>query len=139
MAEARIQMKCEGCGKTVTFPAADLGTVQECPDCGGYLDVPELTRVPTVYDQQTDAYTRQSEETERQLRRSGEQQEETERQLRLTGQQQEQTQRQLDQRDRLAALEEQLLDRVIRLLDRWEALATRADQALSDLEKRGRP
>lgn len=138
MAETRIQMQCEGCGKTVTFPAADLGTVQECPECGGYLDVPELTRVPTVYDQQTDAYARQSEETDRQLRRSGEQQEETERQLRQAAKQLEQYQRQLDQRDRLTALEEQLLERAARLLDRWEALAARVEQALSDCQEPGR-
>ena len=138
MAEARIQMQCEGCGKTVTFPATELGTVQECPECGGYLDVPELTRVPTVYDQQTDAYARQSEETDRQLRRSGEQQEETERQLRCAGGQQEHAQRQLDTRDRLDSLEERLLQRATQLIDRCETLAARVEQAVIDIEKRGR-
>ena len=139
MAEARIQMECEGCGRTVTFPATELGTVQECPECGGYLDVPELTRVPTVYDQQTNAYDRQSEETERQLRRAAAQQEETERQLRCSGEQQEHAQQQLATRDRLDSLEERLLQRAAQLLDRWEALAARVEHAVIDIEKRGRP
>ncbi len=124
MAEAWIQMRCDGCGNKVTFPAVDLGSVQECPECGGYVDVPELTRAPTVFDEQTNAYARQSAETDRQLLRSGEQQ--------------EQTQRQLDQYDRLATLEEQLLQRAAGLIDRWEALAARVEQALANFESRDR-
>ncbi len=139
MTEARIQMECEGCGRTVTFPATDLGTVQECPGCRGYLDVPELSRVPTVFDQQTDAYDRQTEETERQLRRAAAHQEETERQLRCSGELQERAQQQLATRDRLDSLEERLLQRVAQLLDRWEALAARVEDAVIAIEKRGRP
>lgn len=106
------------------FPGAELGTVQECPECGGYLDVPEFTRVPTVYEQQTDSYARQSEENERQLRESAKQQ--------------EQSQRQLDRGDRLAAIEENLLDRASRLLERWETLTVRVEGAINELEKRSR-
>ena len=56
MAEARIQMLCEACGNTVTFPGEDMGTVQECPKCGGYLDLPEFNPTSTVYHRQTEAY-----------------------------------------------------------------------------------
>src|SRR5688572_23339161 len=35
----RIEVACEKCGGTATFPAAQKGTVQECPHCGAYLDV----------------------------------------------------------------------------------------------------
>ena len=125
MAEVRIQMECEGCGKTVIFPGKELGTVQECPECGGYLDMPELTRVPTVYDQQTDAWTRQSEETDRQLHRAA--------------QQQEHAQKQLDKRDQLDLQEEQLLQRATQLLARWDALMTFIEQMVIEGEKRVRP
>jgi hypothetical protein len=36
-----VDVVCEECGKGATFPAAEQGTVQECPHCGGFLDVPE--------------------------------------------------------------------------------------------------
>ena len=51
MVGARIQLPCEGCGKTVSFPFSDAGTVQECPECGGYLDIPEALRLG-AYEQQ---------------------------------------------------------------------------------------
>jgi hypothetical protein len=34
-----IQVDCEECGAMVKFPSAKAGTVQECPNCGAYLDV----------------------------------------------------------------------------------------------------
>jgi hypothetical protein len=33
---------CEDCGQTSEFPGGLRGTVQNCPNCGGYLDVPEV-------------------------------------------------------------------------------------------------
>ena len=35
-----IDAVCDGCEKTSTFAAAQRGTVQECPHCMAYLDVP---------------------------------------------------------------------------------------------------
>ncbi len=34
-----LEVTCEKCGKTTTFPAALQGTVQDCSNCGEYLDV----------------------------------------------------------------------------------------------------
>ncbi|QDU97602.1 hydrogenase maturation nickel metallochaperone HypA [Lignipirellula cremea] len=34
------QAECDDCGKTSEFPASDRGTVQDCPHCGSFLDVP---------------------------------------------------------------------------------------------------
>lgn len=152
MADSRVQMKCDGCGKTVSFPANQQGTVQECPECGGYIDVPEITDAPLGWAQMGEAYTRQSlqnqrqvgrvgaqqDETDRQLRRGDEQQEHFQRQLDRGDQQAEHNQRQLDFGDRLGALQEKLLERAGRLLDRWEALAGRLEQLLGDIEKRAR-
>ena len=37
-----VQAKCDDCGKVSDFPAAQAGSVQECPNCGEYVDVPDL-------------------------------------------------------------------------------------------------
>ena len=37
---ARIEIKCENCGQTSSFEPELAGTIQECPDCGTYVDVP---------------------------------------------------------------------------------------------------
>jgi len=34
-----IEVDCEECGGSATFPAVQRGTVQQCPHCGAYLDV----------------------------------------------------------------------------------------------------
>jgi hypothetical protein len=38
--DADIEVVCEECGETNTFPAADSGKVQSCRHCGGFIDVP---------------------------------------------------------------------------------------------------
>jgi hypothetical protein len=32
---------CEECGKSSTWPAAEMGTTQDCPHCGQYMDIPD--------------------------------------------------------------------------------------------------
>jgi hypothetical protein len=34
-----VEVVCEECGNTSTFPAEERGSVQNCPHCGAYLDV----------------------------------------------------------------------------------------------------
>jgi hypothetical protein len=34
-----IEAVCENCSRRCSFPAAQRGSVQECPHCGGYIDV----------------------------------------------------------------------------------------------------
>jgi hypothetical protein len=36
-----IEVKCEECGESAKFQARERGTVQSCPHCGGYVDVPQ--------------------------------------------------------------------------------------------------
>jgi len=36
-----VQAVCEECGTTATFPASAQGTIQDCPNCGAMLDVPD--------------------------------------------------------------------------------------------------
>ncbi|MCH7705200.1 MAG: hypothetical protein IIB61_08810, partial [Planctomycetes bacterium] len=35
-----VDVVCDGCGETCSFPDEDRGTVQTCPHCEGHLDVP---------------------------------------------------------------------------------------------------
>jgi hypothetical protein len=37
--EATVEADCEECGRSSDFPAAQRGTVQDCPHCGAYVDV----------------------------------------------------------------------------------------------------
>ena len=37
-----IEAVCEECGKTSRFPFEQRGTVQSCPHCRQYVDVPEV-------------------------------------------------------------------------------------------------
>ncbi len=36
-----VEAKCDECGTVSTFPAAEQGTIQDCPHCGAMLDVPD--------------------------------------------------------------------------------------------------
>lgn len=36
---ARVEQECEECGKMLSFPAGQKGSVQECMYCGAYVDV----------------------------------------------------------------------------------------------------
>lgn len=36
-----ISAQCEECGQASEWPAAALGTIQDCPHCGKYMDVPD--------------------------------------------------------------------------------------------------
>jgi len=38
---APVEVLCEDCGERTSFPAAQRGSVQECPHCGAFLDVGE--------------------------------------------------------------------------------------------------
>jgi hypothetical protein len=36
-----VDATCEECGRTSRFPAEQRGAVQNCPQCGEYVDVPQ--------------------------------------------------------------------------------------------------
>jgi len=42
-AATTIGATCEACGRRSVFPAAQRGSVQECPHCGEYMDVDDET------------------------------------------------------------------------------------------------
>jgi hypothetical protein len=37
-----VECLCEGCGDRISFPRGRRGTVQQCPRCDTYIDVPEV-------------------------------------------------------------------------------------------------
>jgi hypothetical protein len=37
--ETAVEVVCEGCGEQSAYPALQLGSVQQCPHCGAYVDV----------------------------------------------------------------------------------------------------
>jgi hypothetical protein len=36
-----VTATCEECGKSSDWPAAEMGTTQDCPFCGAYMDIPD--------------------------------------------------------------------------------------------------
>lgn len=36
-----VEVTCEECGQAAVFPAAEQGTIQDCPHCGKMIDVPD--------------------------------------------------------------------------------------------------
>ena len=32
---------CEECGRASEWPASQMGTTQDCPHCGAYMDIPD--------------------------------------------------------------------------------------------------
>jgi hypothetical protein len=36
-----VEVVCEECGRASEFPASEMGTVQECPHCEEYIDIPD--------------------------------------------------------------------------------------------------
>lgn len=107
MSEERITLRCEKCGKWISFAASSQGKVEVCPECDEYIDVP-------TQDGELEAFFFEEEDFRR-----------------------KQAQRyieQLNAGDRNLLKIEQALDRLEKLLARWEAIADRADRVLERFE-----
>lgn len=44
MSDVKVTFRCDGCESTIAFPASEAGMVRDCPECGGWVDVPEVHR-----------------------------------------------------------------------------------------------
>jgi membrane protease YdiL (CAAX protease family) len=53
--EETITFACQECGKSITFPADRGGHVEDCPECGRYVDVPHKTETPLPAESETAA------------------------------------------------------------------------------------
>jgi len=45
----RVEVTCEACGKVNSFQTDAVGSVQECSQCGEYLDMPGAQMPDTDY------------------------------------------------------------------------------------------
>ena len=131
MSEIKLSFRCDGCNAIVSFPSTESGTVQDCPECGGWIDVPEVTRrdkAPPWNNLHEELNARYFEENVRQQVEIGRQIEVAWDQLKQAGARHE--------RDALLqAREEEGLDRALRLLERFERLADRFETILARWER----
>ena len=128
MSEANISFRCQGCEALISFPGTDAGTVQECPECGGWADVPELTRSPELNDPYAEEQARLFAEAVRQNA-------ENVRLLEMSENSHEEWRRQLNQSARDQEQAEEAFGRFASLISRWEELTGRLEKALKRLEQ----
>lgn len=122
MDDVRLELICPGCSGRFLVHAKQQGKVVECPSCTGWVDVPEIGRLPNGFERDFDGEsTRQWEESARQLREGAKQQ--------------EQARHALDRGDRRDVRYEEQIERMDSLIARWENLTERAAQLLDRLER----
>lgn len=122
MSDVKISILCPGCEERIGFPGHDAGTVQACPECGGWVDVPELSRSSELKDPYHDESVRQFEENARLLVRSDKSHEEWDRQLKQSAKYQ--------------ADAENAFGRLAALVTRWEALTGRLERVIQRIEEK---
>ena len=71
MFNARIQVTCLGCNEQFLVLASEQGHVVECPNCAGYVDVPDLSSLGATAAQ---AEERRLAENARQIEENAKQQ-----------------------------------------------------------------
>lgn len=131
MSEIKLTFRCDGCDAIVSFPSTEAGTVQDCPECGGWVDVPEVTRrekAPPWKNLHDELNARYFEENVRHQVEIGRQIEVAWDQLKRAGERHE-------REASLVAREEEGLDRALRLLERFERLADRFEALLARWER----
>lgn len=131
MSEERIEFACEDCGETMSYPVSDIGTVQQCPHCGEYVDVPEERDQSAYEGLSEDERARMYDE---QALECGRQQEVTRRQLDVGAALQEETRRQLEDDRRYIASRDEQFQKITQFLGRCEALADRFERVLERWE-----
>jgi len=122
-------LRCPGCGETIEFPAGEAGTVGECPECGGWVDVPELTRSPRLNNPH-------EEEQEKLWADALRQNEAQDRLIEAGRQSHEEWKRQLEQSARYQDQAEESFRRFEALLERWESLSDRVETLVRSAEQR---
>src|SRR5829696_8525608 len=118
MSEAKISFRCPGCDEVIGFPGTEAGTVQECPECGGWVDVPELTRSPDLKAPYEKAQEQLWADA---VRRDAEQ----DRLIEKSRASHDEWRRQLEQSARFQDQAEDAFRRLASLVGRWEDLTAR--------------
>jgi Zn-finger nucleic acid-binding protein len=128
MDEVRIELTCPGCEEAFLVPAAEQGKISECPHCGGWVDVPEVGRLPNGFESEPAGPQPTWEDSRRQW-------EESARQLAAGARQIEQSQKALDLRDRQDERFDEILDRFTATIARWDALADQLGRVIEKLAR----
>jgi hypothetical protein len=139
MSEVKLTFRCEGCGAVISFPSSETGMVRDCPECGGWVDVPEVVRqgtgeIPPTWGR---SQSLQEELNARYFEEAVRQQGEITRQIEATRQHQEWARGNLERETAILARREELLDQAARLLVSCEQMAARFAALLSKWEKNG--
>ena len=133
MSDLKLTFRCEGCGSTITFPAYDAGMIGECPECGGWVDIPEATRRDPS-ESQTTLASAQEELNRRDFEECVRQRVEVARQIKLTDRQQEWTRQNLERESVLLVRREEIIDREARLVERYERIAASLESLIANWE-----
>jgi hypothetical protein len=135
MTEVKLAFQCEGCGANVSFPSSLAGTIQDCPECGGWIDVPEVTRSAATKDRPSWG-SMQEELNARYFEESVRQQAEIGRQIEVGREHQKRTRDHLELDAAALAQREELLERAARIMERFERIADRFEALLAKWEKK---
>ncbi len=109
--------------------------IRECPECGGWVNVPEATRRDPGEAQQALGGL-QAELDKRYFEENVRQQAEMARQIEIVDQQQEWSRRNLERELASVGRREELLEREARLVERFERMAGSLEAFLASWEKR---
>jgi Zn-finger nucleic acid-binding protein len=123
MSDAKISFRCPGCQELIGFPGEEAGTVQDCPECGGWVDVPELSRLTRMngpFSEQNDPLVA---ENARQFEENARLQE-------MSGSSHIEWRKQLEQSARYQDHAEAVFERFAALMSRWEELTARLERVL---------
>lgn len=129
MQDVKITMLCPGCDERIGFPAIEAGTIQDCPECGGWIDVPELTRSHEIADSYQDENARQYAESARQLEANAKLIDRSEKSH-------AEWERQLAQSAQFHEVVEASFHRFASLITRWEEMTARLERAAQRLEEK---
>jgi hypothetical protein len=124
MSHVKISLRCPGCDEVIAFPGSEAGTVQDCPECGGWVDVPELTRSPRGDDPYVNAQEQLWTEAHRQNA-------ENDALIEKSKIAHEESRRQLEQSARFQDQAEASFHRFASLIERWEGLTDRFEKLLN--------
>jgi hypothetical protein len=122
MRDIKLTFRCEGCESTITFPASEAGMIRECPECGGWVDVPEATRRDPSEAGPT-WQSLQEELNKRYLEESLRQQAEIARQIDERDKDYELSRRNLERESAYIVRREELIERETRVIARFERIA----------------
>jgi hypothetical protein len=132
-----VELVCFGCKETLSFPASAVGTIQECPHCGGHVNVelPDEVALENRDDNNEAESERQWTESARQLEVAKQHLEETTRQLAVARQHQEETARQIEEGGRQLQTTARLQGQIEESIANFSRFMSRCEQLLKRFEK----